>query len=78
LAEHIENHHQQMGEVWFEYTEQIKVACDAVNRNIEAIAFIEEDNSRRALMAYFSNIYYMSQRAMFWQTRFYNQLNISN
>ncbi len=78
LAEHIENHHQQTGEVWFEYTEQIKIACDAVNRNIEALAFIEEDNSRRAVRAYFSNIYYMSQRANFWQTRFYNQLNISN
>jgi len=78
LAEHIENHHQQTGEIWFEYTEPIKIACDAVNRNIESLALIEEDNSRRGVRAYFSNIYYMSQRANFWQTRFYNQLNISN
>lgn len=78
LAEHIENHHQQTGEVWFEYTEQIKVACDAVNRNIETLALIEEDNSRRSVRAYFSNIYYMSQRANFWQTRFYDQSKISN
>jgi hypothetical protein len=77
LVEHIENHHQQTGEVWFEFTDQIKIACDALNRNIEALAFIEEDHSR-GVRAYFSNIYYMSQRANFWQNRFYNQLNISN
>jgi hypothetical protein len=37
LVEHIENHHQQTGEVWFEFTDQIKIACDALNRNIQML-----------------------------------------
>jgi len=71
MSEKLINHFDNKNEIWFEYTNQIDVITNIVNRNLEWLAILQDEKAKEAVRSYFSDVFYTSQRAVYWQKQFY-------
>ncbi len=72
ISEQLNQHFEAKGEIWFEYTDQVKISFDTFNRNIEAMSFLSNDDLLAKVRNHISQVFYKSQQAVFWQRQIYD------
>ena len=71
LARDVETMYQRQGAVWYEHIDRIDNAMSVLNRNFEHLIYISSDDLRNRIRRFFSDLYFMSQRARFAQDEIY-------
>ena len=73
LASRLEANFQKHSEVWMEDVDQIASVVQTFQRNLEHIVFIDDEAARRDIRLLFSDAFYISQRAAFWQRQVWDK-----
>ena len=73
LSGRLEANFQKSNEVWMEDVDQISVLVGVFQRNLEHIVFIDDEVLRKDIRLLFSDAFYISQRASFWQRQVWDK-----